>query len=303
MGSALSPLRGRGEVSIERVVRAITQVSRAVNPRNRVTPNARWVSGVPEGAVTYLNAFRLKYFEYDVHTRFLKREFKKHGVRRVIDVGCGTGTHLIRLAKEGFTCTGIDTSAESIALAREAAERANVKVTFRVMEAKDLSSIQSYDAVIMMHVPMSTPELETSISRITSILQPRGLIAYMYLVDDPQGTPTTAQRFDMDIAESEVYRITRVEHWWKNGQVVSWNAFYFVRRPGGKIVLPEAMDFFVDHNDMHVLNTNGLKRRSSLLAQLGYERTNDIPLVGSPSTPPWTQERLAVVQRISGDSK
>jgi len=36
--------------------------------------------------------------------------FKKHKVKTVLDVGCGTGDHVIALAKEGFKVTGIDRS-------------------------------------------------------------------------------------------------------------------------------------------------------------------------------------------------
>jgi len=36
--------------------------------------------------------------------------FKKHKVKTVLDVGCGTGDHAIALAKEGFKVTGIDRS-------------------------------------------------------------------------------------------------------------------------------------------------------------------------------------------------
>lgn len=36
--------------------------------------------------------------------------FKKHKVKTILDVGCGTGDHVIALAKEGFKVTGIDRS-------------------------------------------------------------------------------------------------------------------------------------------------------------------------------------------------
>ena len=49
---------------------------------------------------------------------FFRREFGAHGVRRVIDVGCGTGQHAIMWAGWGLEVVGVDPSDSMLAKAR-----------------------------------------------------------------------------------------------------------------------------------------------------------------------------------------
>ena len=47
------------------------------------------------------------------------RLLKKQGVKRVLDLGCGTGRHTIMLAKAGFDVYGTDVSKEGLKLTRK----------------------------------------------------------------------------------------------------------------------------------------------------------------------------------------
>ncbi len=49
---------------------------------------------------------------------------------RMLELGCGTGTNAIFLAKHGFDVTGVDLSEEALRQAREKAEKAGVKINF-----------------------------------------------------------------------------------------------------------------------------------------------------------------------------
>ena len=55
-----------------------------------------------------------------------------------LDLGCGTGTHSIYLAQQGFTVTGIDISPTAIHRANEKASRAEVQVEFIVHDVTHL---------------------------------------------------------------------------------------------------------------------------------------------------------------------
>jgi glycine/sarcosine N-methyltransferase len=50
---------------------------------------------------------------------FFRTLFDEHGVRSVIDVGCGTGRHAVLFASWGLDVTGVDPDAEMLARARE----------------------------------------------------------------------------------------------------------------------------------------------------------------------------------------
>ena len=47
------------------------------------------------------------------------RRYAKRPVKRVLDIACGTGPHLIRLADRGYGMSGLDLSAANIAFLRE----------------------------------------------------------------------------------------------------------------------------------------------------------------------------------------
>ncbi|WP_049972085.1 class I SAM-dependent methyltransferase [Haladaptatus cibarius] len=68
---------------------------------------------------------------------------------RVLDVGCGTGTHALWVAAEGHTAVGIDFSEKGIEQARERAEERGLDATFRVADALDVSDdIGTFDTVL-----------------------------------------------------------------------------------------------------------------------------------------------------------
>ena len=45
--------------------------------------------------------------------------FKEKGVRRVLDLGCGTGRHLIYLSKKGFEVFGLDASPKALEISEK----------------------------------------------------------------------------------------------------------------------------------------------------------------------------------------
>ncbi|QTN31326.1 methyltransferase domain-containing protein [Akkermansiaceae bacterium] len=56
------------------------------------------------------------------------------GAVRLLDLGCGTGTHAIRLSREGFDVTGIDISGDMISVAKSKES----DVRFHCVDARDL---------------------------------------------------------------------------------------------------------------------------------------------------------------------
>lgn len=49
-------------------------------------------------------------YDYDTDVRFLNELFKERNCRKIVDIGCGTGNHSIRLSKLGYNVTGVDIS-------------------------------------------------------------------------------------------------------------------------------------------------------------------------------------------------
>ena len=78
---------------------------------------------------------------------FLQQIFKRHGtVKHILDVGCGTGSHLNTLTEMGFTGLGIDLNEYMIAFAKEKYPYLH----FEVQDMKQLSYTNQFDAIICL---------------------------------------------------------------------------------------------------------------------------------------------------------
>ncbi len=68
---------------------------------------------------------------------------------RALDLGCGTGTNAISLARVGWEVTGVDFSSKAIRKAREKARLAGLQVKFIQADVTDLWMLQEpYDYVL-----------------------------------------------------------------------------------------------------------------------------------------------------------
>jgi SAM-dependent methyltransferase len=105
----------------------------------------------------YALYYDLLYSHRDVarEVDFLERVFSQCSqvsVRRVLDVGCGTGIHSIELARRGYEVLGVDLSQKMIEVAREKSRAAGVTgVYFLQADATRLEFEEEFDAVIAMY--------------------------------------------------------------------------------------------------------------------------------------------------------
>lgn len=99
--------------------------------------------------------------------------------RTVLDVGTGTGRAAIALGRRGAIVTGVDASAEMLAVARRRAEEARVTATFLREDAHRLSfGDRSFDAVICLRVLMHTPGWRQSLGELCRIARHRVVFDY-----------------------------------------------------------------------------------------------------------------------------
>lgn len=68
---------------------------------------------------------------------------------RALDLGCGTGTNAITLARHGWQVTGVDFAPRAIRMARRKAADACLTITFHAADVADLSRLTGpYDYVL-----------------------------------------------------------------------------------------------------------------------------------------------------------
>ena len=84
---------------------------------------------------------------------FLRHCFKRYArrpVRRVLDIACGTGPHLVRLAEHGYAMTGLDLSPANIAYLRERLEDKERSADLIVGDMTKFRLARKVDAAICM---------------------------------------------------------------------------------------------------------------------------------------------------------
>lgn len=99
--------------------------------------------------------------EYSVEAEYVISLLKSHlgGVKRVLELGCGTGAHAEMLARMGVYVHGVDLSAEMLARAeaRKASLPAEIaaRLTFSHGDVRSVRMETTYDAVISLFHVMS----------------------------------------------------------------------------------------------------------------------------------------------------
>jgi SAM-dependent methyltransferase len=92
-----------------------------------------------------------------------------HG-RTVLDVGTGTGRAALLLSGQGARVTGIDASAEMLAVARQRAADRGASITFTTGDAHALEfGDRSFDVVVSLRVLMHTPQWETCLGELCRV--------------------------------------------------------------------------------------------------------------------------------------
>jgi 2-polyprenyl-3-methyl-5-hydroxy-6-metoxy-1,4-benzoquinol methylase len=105
---------------------------------------------------------------------------KERNSTRILDLGCGTGRHLIFFANQGFEVYGLDAALDGIEIAKKwlAENNLNCNLTIHRMEEKFPYEDSFFDAVIsiqaMHHNIMK--KIKFTIREIQRVLKPDGMI-------------------------------------------------------------------------------------------------------------------------------
>lgn len=99
--------------------------------------------------------------------------------RTVLDVGTGTGRAAIALARRGARVTGIDASAEMLAVAVRRAREAGVLVSFAQDDAHALqAAAKSFDDVVCLRVLMHAPDWRRCLGELCRVSRNRIVFDY-----------------------------------------------------------------------------------------------------------------------------
>lgn len=109
----------------------------------------------------------------------LAREHASRPVRRVLDLGCGTGGHAILLADRGYDVVGVDLSDEMLAHARR---KAAGRVAFHAGDIRSVDLEERFDLVLMMFAVLgylaADDDAAASLRTARRHLEPGGLLVF-----------------------------------------------------------------------------------------------------------------------------
>lgn len=114
---------------------------------------------------------------------------------RVLDVGCGTGEHVLMCAQRGLAATGIDLAEPALDTAREKARECGLSARFLCHDALRLADLgETFDIVIdcgLFHMPhFTSADRSTFVTGLASALSDSGCYLMLCFSDRaPEGGP------------------------------------------------------------------------------------------------------------------
>jgi trans-aconitate methyltransferase len=127
---------------------------------------------------------------------------------RILDLGCGTGHLTAQIAESGAQVTGVDSSAEMIAAAREAYR--NFK--FEIADARNLPFRAEFDAVFSNATLHWVPEAEEALRSIRRALRPGGRFVAEF--GGKGNIRTMVEAFDRALAELGAATSGEIRPWY-----------------------------------------------------------------------------------------
>ena len=131
----------------------------------------------PEYAAAYDELYQDK--DYAAEIELIERVFRLYGqgpVRRVLDLGCGTGGHAVPLAERGYEVVGVDRSPDML----QRAMRRGSSARFRLGEIGTLELGETFDAVLLMFAVLGyhvgNADVQAALATARRHLHPSGLL-------------------------------------------------------------------------------------------------------------------------------
>jgi len=130
--------------------------------------------------------------------------FHEHKVKKILDIGCGTGRHLVYLAHNGFEVYGLDSSETAIESAKNWLKEEGLSGNLKIANQYDKFPYEKdfFDAVISTQALHhgKTAEVKQVIAEIERVLKPKG---YIFITVARKFTAEEIKTLSHDMPKSE----------------------------------------------------------------------------------------------------
>jgi len=134
--------------------------------------------------------------------------FRHNDVKQVLDVGCGTGRHLVHLSKLGFRVWGFDVSSTALALAKEwlNEEKCNANLLQHRMEEPFPYTDGFFDAIISTQVIHHNllSEILLTVGEMHRVIRDEGLLFVTFPILD-EGRVRNKEDWNLEPVEPRTY--------------------------------------------------------------------------------------------------
>ncbi len=141
----------------------------------------------------------------------LLKVIERYPPGRALDMGCGTGTNAITLAKHGWHVVGVDFVGKAIKTARRKARNMGLNVEFLIEDVTQLRNVQGpFDLVLDIGCLHSLPSdgKERYIRRLPDLLSDEGIfLLYAFFQDEHHPNGLNAR--DLSLLEQHLSLVER----------------------------------------------------------------------------------------------
>ena len=156
-----------------------------------------------------------------------------HPAGKAIDLGCGTGTNVITLAKTGWDVTGVDFAISAIQMAKKKIKKLGIQAKLLVGDVTKLNdTIGTFDLALDLGCfhGLTLQGKQDYLNQLDHILAPNGFwLMYGFLTP---GTPRSGHGLaeaEIDLISSRFSLISRRDGFDKRERTSAW--FLFQRKP------------------------------------------------------------------------
>ena len=108
------------------------------------------------------------------------QRLREKGSDKVLDLGCGTGRHVVYLAQHGFSVYGLDNSPKAIKMTAEWLAQENLCADLQIQEMTETFPYEDrfFDAIVSIQVihHADTASIKRIIGEIERVLKPGGFL-------------------------------------------------------------------------------------------------------------------------------
>ena len=179
----------------------------------------------------YYDLINQKYVPYEKHFTFIEGALGKYGKKphRILDLACGTGTHSVYFARNGYEVVGVDLSHDMLEIAREKARSAVVQIKFLQGDMRDLHFDKEFDCSLCINQSamycLTYSDISALLVGVKNSLKEGGVFIMDFLSKYDEGEFT-----GKEWVESEGVRVEciREETYDKANQILTDKTTYFV---------------------------------------------------------------------------